>query len=67
MSVTHRVRERTREVNKHPKSVQIQSWALQAPAVCVAQCELAGHLGSVGDDTIENSSKEEDQKEVKAK
>lgn len=35
--------------------------------MCVAQCELSGHLGSAGDDTIDISSKAEDHKKVKAK
>lgn len=65
-SVAVRERERERE-NKRRQQIQKCINSDLAPAVCDAWCERAGHLDSAGDDTIDNSSKEEDQKKVKAK
>ena len=58
--------EGTGEVGNHPKVCEFSVRASQALAVCVAQLEQAGHLGSAGDDTTDNGSKEGDQKKVKA-
>lgn len=62
-ALAHRVRERE---NKRGQQT-LRRVKIQTPAVCVTQCELGGHLGSAGNDAIDISSEEGDQKKVRAK